>query len=248
MVDEVQGGTGSESQAPVSDSSSNSSTVTPAAPTEIKTAPAEKMVPASQVSKIAAQQAREAADRTRKEVMAEYESRTPTQNQPANTPTSNMGGIQAPNEEQIRQMIQQEAWKMSNQALAERIAQDFESKMDAVKEKYPDFDEKYKALNLEKHPELVLWTREMDNVGDVVYDIANNPTKFAQVLMLANSGFPQLAQQELSKLSASIKANEAAKATPDAPAPLSQIKSSNIGVDNGDLGVSDYRKQPWLRG
>jgi hypothetical protein len=126
--------------------------------------------------------------------------------------------------------------------MADKIAQNFESKMDAAKTKYADFDEKYAALNIEQHPELVLWTQGMDNVGDVMYDIASNPEKVASVLMLARGGFPQLAQQKLQSLSASISANEAAKKIPEVSEPLSQVKPSNIGADNGDMSVTDFRK------
>lgn len=234
-------------QAPIEQQSSSSDTVTTPQVETPKAAKPEKMVPSSQVSKIVAQQAREAADKARREMQAQFDQERASQQTSTPPVTQGMGGMPGADEQSIRKLIREEAWQIANQDLAERIAKDFEAKMDEAKEKYPDFAEKYKALNIERHPELVLWTRELDNVGDVMNDIINNPTKFAQVLMLANSGFPQLAEQELHKLSSSIKANEAAKQSQQAPHPLNQMKSSNIGTDNGEMSVSDFRKQSWMR-
>lgn len=239
MVSEVPGTV--QDQAPVVDQGSSNNDAA-GTPPETPAAPAEKMIPQSQVNKIAAREAHQAAERAKREAYEDFERRQ------ANTQTQtekpqNIGGMNnAHDPEQIRKLIREEAYRISTQENANRIAQNFESKMDAAKTKYPDFDEKYAALNIEQHPELVLWTQGMDNVGDVMYDIASNPTKVAQVLMLARGGFPQLAQQELHKLSASIAANEAAKNVPDVSEPLSQVKPSNIGADSGDMSVTDFRK------
>ncbi len=250
MTEEVQVGTeeSSQDQAPLESSSNQSEQRTESEQPAEKSAPAEKMVPASKVSKIVAQQAREAAERARQEALAEAARQQAEAQSGSGNTSESMGGMRAPTQEEIRQMIRQEAHQVSNQAMAERIYNEHNSKMDAAREKYPDFDEKYESLNVDEHPELVMMLREIDNSGDVMYDLASNPEKFLQVLRFANGGYPQLAVSRLNKLSASIKANEAAKSSPTAPEPLSQIKSSNIGKDNGDMNVSDFRKQSWLRG
>jgi hypothetical protein len=205
----------------------------------------EKMIPQSQVSRIAAREAREAADRARQETIAEYERRTQEANREQ---ASSIGGIQQQSPDQIRDMIRQEAMMMSRQAQAQQIESDFKSKIAAERMADPDFADSYDALNIEAHPELVIWANGLDNTAQIIKDLANNPAKYSNILMLAKSGAPMLAQKELQKLSQSIKANLAAQKQPKAPDPLSQIKPSSIGVDNGSMEVSDYRNQDWLRG
>ena len=245
MVDETQvqeSAGASQDQAPVIDQQGSSNTDAPSGTPETQAAPVEKMIPQSQVNKIAAREAHQAADRARRDAYAEFERQKPQQADAQSQQPSSLGGMQQQNPEQIRQLIREEAYRMSNQAMADKIAQNFESKMDAARSKYADFDEKFSALNIEQHPELVLMTQDLDNVADVMYDIASNPEKVAQVMMLARSDFPQLARQKLHSLAASIAANEAAKKTPEAPEPLGQVKPSNIGADSGDMSVSDFRK------
>lgn len=205
----------------------------------------EKLLSQKEVQRIAAKEKRDGYERGRKAALEELQRQQAEI--PAQSTGGSMGGISQMSEEGIRQMIQQEALKMSNYALAQKIEQNYLNKIDQARDKYPDFDEKYEALNIEQHPNLVLWMDGLDNVGDVVYDIASNPEKFASILMLANGGSPKLAQTKLNQLSASIKANEAAKKQPIAPAPLSQIQPSSVGVDGGVNSVSDFRKQKWLR-
>lgn len=207
--------------------------------------PQQKLLPQSTVDKIVGTRVKEAYARARADAEAQYQQQMSQQTQPN---TQGMGGMQQMAPEQIRQMIQQEAYRMTNEAMATQIAQNFQSKMDAASLKYEDFNDKVASLNLNNHPQIVMWTEKLDNAGDVIYDMANNPTKVAHILMLANSGFPELAQTELQKLSSSIKVNDEAKKVPAINEPLSQLRPSNIGTDNGKMTVRDLRQQPWLRG
>ena len=208
----------------------------------------EKMLSQKEVQRIAAKEKRAGYESGRRAAIEELQRQQAQSEVPAQSNGGSMGGIAQHSQEDIRQMIQQEAMKMSNLALAQKIEQNFLSKVDLARQKYDDFDDKYSALNIEQHPNLVLWMDGLDNVGDIVYDMASNPEKVANIMMLANSGFPALAQQKLAQLSASIKANEAAKKQPTAQAPLSQIQPTGIGADNGLNDVSDFRKASWLRG
>ncbi len=202
---------------------------------------AEKMIPQSQVSKIAAREAREAAERaterTRAEMRQHYESQ---QQQQVQQPPQSIGGMQQQSPEQIRQMIQEEAYKMSQQSIAQQIESDWLSAMNAEKDNDPEFAGLYDALNIEAHPDLILWMNGMENKAAIVKDIAKNPAKFSSILMLARSGSPQLAKMELNRLSASIKANEVAQKQAQVDPPLTQISPSNIGSDNGDMSVKDF--------
>lgn len=212
-------------------------------------APAEKMIPQSQVSKIAAREARQASEKTRREMQAEFEKQN-IQQQTADT-SQNLDGSSQMTQEQLAQFDQrvyEAAQRMSTQMTAQKMAQDFESKIKAEIENDPDFADLYDELNIEANPELVIWMNGMDNAGKVVKDLAHNPAKYANILGLARSGLSSLAQKELRKLSDSIKVNIDAQAQPKVKEPLDQLSPSSVGIDNGQMSVSDYMKQSWLRG
>jgi hypothetical protein len=53
----------------------------------------------------------------------------------------------------------------------------------------------------------------------------------------------------MKKLSESISKNEEAKAENVSPnAPLSRLKSSNVGADTGKMSLKDYKNADWLKG
>jgi len=224
------------------------SEVTQEAPAEAVKAPVvqEKMIPQSQVNKIAAREAKHAAEKARQEMQAEFERQRV--NQEVQPQQSQMGGIPQISPEQMEQHIMAAAHRMSAKMTADKMAADFESKIKAEIESDPDFGDVYDSLNISQHPELVIWMNGMDNSAKVVKDLANNPAKFANILMLAKNGMGTLAQRELAKLSDSIKVNQEAQAQPKVKEPLDQLSPSSIGVGSGDLSVSDFMKMDWLRG
>ena len=207
---------------------------------------AEKMFTQSQMNAVAAKEARKAAERAEAKTRAEYESRS-SQQMPQSQP-QNIGGIQQQTPEDIQRMIRQEAYNMSREHQASQIEQNWKSAMESEKESDPEFADLYDAIGIEAQPLLVIAMAGMENKAKVVKDLAKNPSKYANILTLANGGSPKLAQLELNKLSASIKTNEEAKKQPKVDAPLSQIRASNIGGDDGNLSVTDLRGQDWLRG
>ena len=247
MVEEQALDTGTQNQDPVVESSNTTvqESATPTVETSKPATPAERMIPQSEVSRIAAREARDAAARKERELKAFYESQLAQHNQSQQQhvqPNQNMGGVQQYSEDQIRNLIQQEAWKMSQQTIANRIEQEWLSAMNAEKQNDPEFEQLYNALNIEAHPDLVLWANTLDNKAQVIKDMAKNPSKFSAILMLARSGSPELARMELNRLSSSIRANtEAQKQAQGVDAPLSQLKPQNFSADNGDMSVSDYR-------
>jgi hypothetical protein len=151
--------------------------------------------------------------------------------------------------DQIRQLIREESEKQTQLAIAQRVANEFVQKISAAKDsnKYDDFEEKITQLNLPSIPHIVGWANSLDNTADVLYDIAKDPVKYANVLMLSQTA-PHLAVAQLQKLSNSIKENEIAAKQPTAAEPLSQLKPSTTGTNSGTMSVQDLRKQSWLRG
>lgn len=208
----------------------------------------EKVLRQSEVDKIVGSVKRETLEKARREYenklqMAQMQPATPSY-----TPDNqalNMGHGSIP-EDQIRRLINEEAQKQSNYAAANRVAQEFISKLEATKSKYPDFEEKVAALNLPSIPQIVGLANSMDNTGEIMYEIASNPSKFANLMVLSHTA-PHLAAEEFKRLSASIKKNEEAAKQQSAQEPLSQIKPSNTGSDNGSAGFREYKKQSWSR-
>jgi hypothetical protein len=234
-----------QNQAPVEQQPVQSESVTAESP---KQAQAEKMFTQSQLQAIAAKESRKAEEKAEARVRAEYESRMAQVQQ---TQPQSMGGIQQASQEDIQRMIRQEAYNMSREHQANEIEKNWLSAMEAEKIADPEFADLYDAIGIEQQPGLVLAMSGMENKAQVVKDLAKNPSKYANILTLANGGSPKLALMELNKLSASIKANEDAKKQPKVDAPLSQIRASNIGGDDGSystMSTTDFRSQSWLRG
>lgn len=218
------------------------------APTESKpSAPVEKMIPQSQVNRIAAREAREAAEKVRAEYEAKYGQSQQSQSQQPNQP-ANIGGMIQISPEQLRQEIHRAARDMSVESQAQEIERNWKSTMNAEMDRDPEFAQAYQDLDIESNPGLLLEIYGMDNKVAVMKDLANNPSKYANILYLAGQNKGALAKKELDRLSASIKANEQAQKQPKVDAPLGHLKPSNIGTDNGEMGVSDFMSQPWLRG
>jgi len=152
-----------------------------------------------------------------------------------------------PNEQQLKQLVENEIDNRANLIEAQRITQELSQKIDAAKDTYSDFNEKVSALNLGNNVHIAMWANSLPNTADVLYDMASNPSKFAQVITLANSGSPQLAVKELKKLSQSIEENKKAKQQEFPNEPLGEIKATNKGLDNGSLSVSAIRKLPGMK-
>jgi hypothetical protein len=201
----------------------------------------EKMLPQSQVNKIAAQARSEGVERARKE----YEAKLAESQ-------SSMGGISQMSPEHLQQMIAEAAQKHVDQQArmmtANKLVHEFTSKVTAGSAQYPDFEEKVSQLRLDKNPLLVVLANSADNTAGVLYDLANHPHKIGNILALANNPATEhLAQLEIMRLSKSIKDNEDAQKQAMPADPLSQLKPSTLGKDNGVMSVKDLRGQDWLR-
>jgi hypothetical protein len=169
-----------------------------------------------------------------------------TSNQPNGAPQQvgqSMGGMPQITDDQVRQMIREEAQKEAQMREVHQTLNNFTQQMNAGKGKYSDFDETVAQLgNMENIPHIVQLATETGNAEDVMYDLGKNPSKVASLTTLAYLN-PHLAKMEMKKLLDSIKSNQVAQKTPSAPEPLSQIKPSPVGTDNGSLSMRDLRRK-----
>jgi len=222
-------------------SNSSASAIQSAPVTSTVEKPVEKMLRQSEVNDIIGSVKKEAYEKGKREAASQ-----PMQ-QPVQQHEQTIGGVSQLSDEKIRQLINEESQKKTNYDTAQRIAQEFTQKMMAAKDKYPDFESTVTKLNLPQIPHIVNWANSLDNTADVMYEIAKYPAKFASIMTLAYTS-PHLAVEEMQRLSNSIKQNEAAVKQQTPAEPLSQVKPSTTGADNGSMSITDYRKQSWLRG
>ncbi len=155
----------------------------------------------------------------------------------------NMGGMPQLTEEQVRQMIADEANRQTQVSQAHSVLNNFAQQMVAGKGKYSDFDETVGKLgDMGKYPYIVQLATEQGNAGDIMYELGRNPGKVASLTTLAYIN-PDLAKIEMKKLGDSIKVNDQAQESPSVNEPLSQVKPSTVGTDNGSRTIRDLRKK-----
>lgn len=148
--------------------------------------------------------------------------------------------------EDARRLFNEQAEMQRQQGVVNQVINDFGTKLIAGSQKYPDFEEKIAPLRQSfkdgQLGELIWLTNGADNTADIIYDLANNPQKVANLVTLAQKS-PPLAHQAVAQLSNSIKMNEnAAKQTQSASEPLTQVKPSTTGTDNGSLNLRDFKR------
>lgn len=144
-----------------------------------------------------------------------------------------MGDFQSQDEERVQGELKKEA---------ERLASDYRARMDGGKEIHEDFDEIMADFNPAAFPQLVYLATQTDNTSAVMYELMKNPNKLATITVLSERD-PNAASNMINKISASIKANEQAKAAEkEVQSPLSRMQSSPAGRDNGDTSIADYKR------
>lgn len=166
-----------------------------------------------------------------------------------------MGGMAAPSVDiesikqqvlnDLRQQMQQANEQRAQDELdkeAKKIAETYHARMSTGKDSYEDFETVMADFNPAAFPNLVYLASQVDNTPAVMYELMNNPSKWATIAVLSERD-PAAAQKMISKISASIKANQQAKAEEkEVSPPLSRLSSSTTGQDNGSLEVRDYKK------
>jgi hypothetical protein len=124
---------------------------------------------------------------------------------------------------------------------AQKTVQNFWSKISTGKEKYQDFDTVTSDIEYARFPNVVqLLAEHVDNADDMLYEMGKDRFKMAQLEQLAHMS-PNDAVRQAKRMSQSLKDNEAARRAKVPNAPLSQMRPSNTGTDNGVMGVKDYR-------
>ena len=95
------------------------------------------------------------------------------------------------------------------------------------------------------HPIIPL-LNSIDNVPDVLDDLAANPSKVPSLIAITFLN-PLNGLREIQALSDSIKRNKEALAKAKAPPPPDQLKPSTYGLSGGEKSISDKRRDPLYR-
>lgn len=136
-----------------------------------------------------------------------------------------------------------DAHRSSQEREAQRIVQEFLGKVVAGKDKYNDFDQVVGDVELAQFPNTVqLLHGYVDNVSDVMYELARDPIKMAQLETLARTS-QKGAVKAIQSLSKSIKDNQDGMKMRTSKEPLDQLRPSNTGTDSGEPSVRDYRRK-----
>ena len=212
---------------------------------------AEKMLTQSEVNSLVAREKQNAAARARQEVEREYQQRL------EQTRAQQPGQDSHPNQadadaiyQQVQERFNRELQERQFQQEVTQIANSYHARIEHGKKGYADFEEVTKDFDPGAFPQLIYLLSGMDNAGDIVYDLSKNPHKLSSLDHLAQRS-PKLAQAELMRLGSSISQNNTARMDAEqnsVSAPLNPLIPSRVSGSNGKMGISDLRKQNWLKG
>ena len=164
----------------------------------------------------------------------------------------------ANNDDSARQKVREELMLMAKEHQAkveaeaeqqrlQQIARSYFEKMERGSELFEDFEEVMKDFNPSKNADVIELAHEFDNLPQVMYELATNRLKAAELRRLAKDD-PEDAKYELQRLAKSIAQNETAQNqyVPAKP-PLAKPKPSHVGTKSGEMTLEDYKNASWNR-
>ena len=234
-----------------------------------ETTPPEKMLPASQVNELikkakrkGEQKMQEQLDAAKQQIeqlqaqQGQQAQGQPQQQPPQQAPQGQAQGVDAQQiQQQVMQLMQKQQQEAEEKRHAEQleqevnqVAQSYFGKMAQGKDMFEDFEAMTADFNPAEFPQLVFLANQMDNTPAIIYELRKNPGKLADLAVLVEKS-PSMARNELSKLSESIKRNDEAKRNLQEPQdPLTRLKPSPVGTDNGTKTVRDFKQASYLKG
>jgi len=205
------------------------------------------------VSKIVERERKKAYEKGQKDALMQSQQepvpQAPQASQPAMQPQGqqSLGGMQQLSPADIERMIAEKAPQLLHEHVQnlknEHTINSFVSKMQAAEQKHPGLEAKLNELDYSQMAPLVHLANDMENTGDIMKELVDNPMKLANMMALAQMQ-PGIAKRQMMELSNSIKTNQEALAQEkQAQDPMAQLKpSSSAGMDNGTMSVTDFRK------
>jgi len=216
---------------------------------------AEKMLPQSDVDKLVIREKYKAAQEAKREAEAEYQRQLEAiqqqgmQQQQRNADVPRQVDADALYQ-QVQERFNKEMQERQLQQEMSTIANNYLAKMKLGRDAYTDFDDITKDFDPTAFPQLTYLVSGIENAGDIVYELAKNPSKLVTLDTLAQRA-PKQAQAELLKLSRSISENQIAQKEAGSnlvSAPLDQLQPTRIAGSNGKKTIRDLRSEDFLRG
>lgn len=222
-------------------------------------APSQAPAPSSEEKIFRQSEVNSLVGREKARAVEEYKRLQTEQPQYAQQKYGESGQPQTPNtqspshsEQDVRRMAAEEAQRLRDQWVqdartkseaeqAQKTVQNFWSKIAPGKEKYQDFEAVTGDIEFTRFPNVVqLLSEHVDNSHDLLYEMGKDRIKMSQLEQLAYMS-PKDAIRQAQRMSQSLKDNESASKARIPNEPLSQMRPSNTGTDNGVMGVKDYR-------
>ena len=148
---------------------------------------------------------------------------------------------------EVQKIIEAERQKFEAKKVQDEInylSQNLEPKINAARQKYPDFEQKVKFGALRGGE----WFRALgnvDNAGDVLYSVMDNPQHLVTIGQLLNSGNPdeiEIGKAKLHSLSQSLKNNEASASKKIPNEPISEVRPSKVN-SSGDVNLTKWARE-----
>lgn len=207
----------------------------------------EKMIPQSTVDKLIGDYRFTAYEKGKKDAEATFNSNSQS--------TSILDEQNHPNfsKDELEKMVETTATRLAqekaDQEIANRMVLEIGTKLDDAKKNYDkdDFEKTIENLNLRSNTNIIELSYGIENSGDLLYHLGQNPAKFGSILALSVAS-PVLARKEMSRLALSLKKQEDNNSVNTVREPLSQVKTSTVGAGNGKKSIRDLRRDPAFRG
>jgi hypothetical protein len=231
---------------------------------EAESPPPEKMLPASRVNQLVQQAKRDGARKMQEQLDAAQQQIEQLQGQQGQQslqqqaqPPQQPQGQQGMSQEQMQQVMQMVQQKQQEQAEAAHrqqlekevndVAEQYFGKLAEGREAFEDFDAVTADFDPAAFPQLVYLATQSDNTAAIIYELQKNPAKLAQLSVMVDKS-PAQARKMMASLSESIKTNDDAKRNlQEAQDPLSRLKPSPVGTDNGTKTVRDFKNSSYLK-
>ena len=204
------------------------------------------------VKKVVEREKAKAFERGKREALMELQQQAPQAPEQPAAPQQQLGGMPQMSQADIERMIAERA-PLALQQHVQKLQQDqmvntFVQKMQAAEQQHPGLEQELNNLNYNdpRMHSFIAMANQMENTGDIMKEVLDNPSKMESLLNMAHNQ-PYQAQKAMKSLSDSIKTNQTAKDEEvRARDPMSQIKSSttsgNSEKSQHDMSQEDLRR------
>lgn len=215
----------------------------PVAPSHSSPSTEEKVLRQSEVNEIVGRAKHEAVERYKRSQEAASSAQIPMN---ANSSSYSHDEINRIAQDAAQKFIKEQmefAKRNAEEQEAQHIINEFRAKLQTGKEKYQDFDQVTSDIGIGYFPRVIhlLAKHADDSAASIMYEMGKDRTKLVLLEQLAEKS-PQDAVMQIKSYAKAYKDNESAAKAKVANEPLSHMKPSASGQDNGVKSVRDYRK------